>query len=320
MSSATSTYRRIGFFGVLALVGLRVVVGWHFYMEGVAKVRDGGFSSVGFLNAAKGPLAPQFQEMIPDYDGKLRFDREKMVAAYTSFVERARNAYSFNADQTKDAEAALQDTIVRWDSLASPVKVKFYGGKNEGPIERKGEWAAQIEEYFEGFERMAEMAKDPKRSEVTSLRTQRDEIETKWRGLVKPALSAIDKNAQTLERRLSALASLAQRHYAGDVHFEIGGGPVSVHTIDKVIPIFDMVVGILLIIGLLTPVAGCAAGLFLASVVLTQFPGYPGTQPTYYQAIEMVACFVVAFADAGRFAGLDFFPWAFWNARAAAKA
>jgi uncharacterized membrane protein YphA (DoxX/SURF4 family) len=78
-----------------------------------------------------------------------------------------------------------------------------------------------------------------------------------------------------------------------------------------------MVVGILLVIGLLTPLAGIAAGLFLASVVLTQFPGYPGTLPTYYQAIEMVACFVLAFTDSGRFAGLDFIPWSFWNRGAA---
>jgi hypothetical protein len=27
----------------------------------------------------------------------------------------------------------------------------------------------------------------------------------------------------------------------------------------------------------------------------------------------MVGCFVLAFADAGRFAGLDFLPWSFWN-------
>jgi uncharacterized membrane protein YphA (DoxX/SURF4 family) len=94
---------------------------------------------------------------------------------------------------------------------------------------------------------------------------------------------------------------------------------MSVRLVDKVIPIFDMSVGILLILGLLTPIAGLAAGIFLASVVLTQFPGAPGTLPTYYQAIEMVACFVIAFADAGRFAGLDFFPWSYWNARAAAQ-
>ena len=92
-----------------------------------------------------------------------------------------------------------------------------------------------------------------------------------------------------------------------------GEGPVSVELVDKYLPIFDMSVGILLMLGLLTPLAGTAAGLFLLSVVLTQFPGSYGAQPTYYQAIEMLGCFVLAFADAGRYAGLDFLPWSFWN-------
>lgn len=301
MQSANSNYRLLGFWGVFALVCLRVVVGWHFYMEGVAKVRDGGFSSTGFLNAAKGPLASNFQAMIPDHDGRLRLERGEMEKAYNQHMSRVRNSYSFDANQTDRAIQIVADAMVRWDAIAL-------------------QWAPQIQEYMKGFERNETMAKDPKRTAVASLRAQRDDIETKWKGLVKPVLSAIDKNSVTLEKRLSDIAEPGQRTSVGSIPFEIGGGPVSVRAIDKIIPIFDMSVGILLIIGLLTRVAGFAAGLFLVSVVLTQFPGYPGTLPTYYQAIEMVACFAVALADAGRYAGLDFFPWAFWNARAAAKA
>ncbi len=301
MQSAITNYRLLGFWGVFALVCLRVVVGWHFYMEGVAKVRDGGFSSTGFLNAAKGPLAANFQAMIPDHDGKLRLKRKELVSAYDSYMTRVANSCRFSADQTEQAKKAIEEATDRWDSIAD-------------------QWAPQIQEYLEGFERIETMSNDPKRSKVASLRAQRDDIETKWKGLVKPVLSAIDKSSVTLEKRLSEIAEPAQKASAGSIPFEIGGGPVSVRAIDKIIPIFDMSVGILLIIGLLTRVAGIAAGLFLVSVVLTQFPGYPGTLPTYYQAIEMMACFVVALADAGRYAGLDFFPWAFWNARAAAKA
>ena len=158
------------------------------------------------------------------------------------------------------------------------------------------------------------MSEDPKRSGVESLRKQRDEVETKWRGLVKPVLGDIDKIGKSLELNAVRLATAEQLNAAGEVAFIApGAGPVSVSFVDSFIPIFDMSVGILLIIGLLTPLAGVAAGLFLASVVLTQFPGYPGTLPTYYQAIEMVACFTLAFTDSGRFAGLDFIPWSFWN-------
>jgi hypothetical protein len=189
MLPACSTYRRIGFWGILALVALRILVGWHFFMEGSAKVRDGKFSSVGFLSAAKGPLADNYHQLLPDYDGKIRLDKDKMHAAYKAYFDRVKTAYSFNAEQTEMASKVLNDAIVRWNSLASLTKVAFYNGKNQEPIERRGEWAPQIEEYNDGFDRMAEMTADPKWSEVPSLRAQRDEIETKWRGLVKPALS-----------------------------------------------------------------------------------------------------------------------------------
>ena len=300
MVSATSTYRAIGFWGILALICLRVLVGWHFYMEGVAKVREGGFSSVGFLGGAKGPLAKNFQSMLPDYDGTIRLDRDKMLAAYKAYLGRVRNSYSFNVDQTEQAEEVLNESMLRWDALTIPMKSK-------------------IDEYNQGFARIAELAKDPKRTGVASLRSQRDEIETKWRALVKPLLADINKSSVALEHQLQSIATVTQKRNIGEIPFDLSGGPISVRLIDKVIPIFDMSVGILLILGLLTRVAGIASGLFLASVVLTQFPGYPGTQPTYYQAIEMVACFLLAFADAGRFAGLDFFPWSYWNARAATK-
>jgi hypothetical protein len=175
------------------------------------------------------------------------------------------------------------------------------------------------------------LVEDPARSEVASLRQQREEIESKWRALGRPILAEIDETVSELEDRINALATDEQaapdpkkpavnadgKPVRKRVDFKYPGeGPITVRQVDKIIPIFDMVVGILLFVGLLTPLAGLAAGLFLVSVVLSQFPGYAGTQPTYYQAIEMFACFLLAFADAGRYAGLDFLPWSFWNRNA----
>lgn len=155
------------------------------------------------------------------------------------------------------------------------------------------------------------------RNNVAGMRKQKDEIESKWRALVKAPLSDVDSILADLEASVNALATDEQKVDKEKQRFAAfrmpDAGPIDVKMVDRIIPIFDMSVGILLMIGLLTPLAGLAAGLFLASVVLTQFPGYPGTQPTYYQAIEMLACFVLAFADAGRYAGLDFIPWSFWN-------
>ena len=117
-----------------------------------------------------------------------------------------------------------------------------------------------------------------------------------------------------MKMRLNAIANETQRESVGAYRLvKPGQGALSTDTVDKIIPIFDMVVGIFLIIGLLTPVASIVAALFLLSVVLSQMPGYPGTAPTYFQAVECLALLVLAATDAGRYAGLDFIPWAWWN-------
>ena len=77
--------------------------------------------------------------------------------------------------------------------------------------------------------------------------------------------------------------------------------------INKVIPWFDTIVGVLLILGLFTRLASGAAAIFLVSVVLTQPFWIPGTPPTYFYWIELMALFVIFATCAGRMGGLDFF-------------
>ncbi|MCU0712352.1 MAG: DoxX family protein, partial [Pirellula sp.] len=177
------------------------------------------------------------------------------------------------------------------------------------------EWQPQIIEYLRGYQRIEKDRADDAKATVPGLRKQREEIESKWRAIAAPLLPQIDRVLDNYESGMNGLAPEPEKDQPKkSVKFTLPGeGRVSVELVDKYLPIFDMVVGILLMLGLLTPIAGIAAGLFLLSVVLTQFPGSYGAQPTYYQAIEMVGCFVLAFADAGRYAGLDFLPWSFWN-------
>ncbi len=304
---------RLGFIAIIALVLLRFIVGFHFYMEGTAKIREGGFSSTGFLSSAKGPLAKTFQSMVPDFDGTIRLDTGKdknkpesrddykngaLKEAYERFAADAAKVYKFTEEQISDSRTFIEDAR---KLLAENYKT----------------WAADIEEYKSGMPRIALFEKDEMRTNVASMRKQRDDIEAKWKALARSALNDIDKISFELETRINGLATEQQSTVNEKklyVSFKLPStSPIDIKLIDKIIPIFDMSVGILLMLGLLTPLAGLAAGIFLASVVLTQFPGSHASQPTYYQAIEMLACFFLAFADAGRYAGLDFFPWSFWN-------
>ncbi|MFO0012369.1 MAG: DoxX family protein [Planctomycetota bacterium] len=299
---------------IVFLVLLRVAIGWHFFQEGATKVRDGNFSSTPFLAAAKGPFAKQFHAMIPDFDGAMRMDPSKMDEVCKTFVARAAKEFGFDDAQTSAANDVLKE----------------FAAKRKGTYD---EWKSQIEQYTQGIQRMKALESDATRSGVESLRKQRDTVESEWKTLGRPVLAEIDQNIRELEDRINAIATDEQaapdskkptkdaqgKAARKRVDFKYPGeGDLTVRQVDRIIPIFDMAVGILLLVGLLTPIAGIAAGLFLVSVVASQFPGYPGTQPTYYQAIEMLACFLVAFADAGRYAGLDFLPWSLWNRNAKA--
>ena len=299
---------RLGFLAIIALILLRFIIGFHFYMEGTAKVREGGFSSTGFLSAAKGPFAKNFQSLVPDFDGNLRLDSGDKAKndyksgdfkdAYDGFATESANLFKFTEEQETESKKIIEESR---KLLAETYKTH----------------KDNIEEYKNGMSRIAILEKDEMRLHVASMRKQRDDIETKWKALVKPALSDIDRITADLEERINALATEQQstvdkkKLYARFKFPE--SSPIDIKLIDKYLPIFDMSVGILLMLGLLTPLAGLAAGIFLASVVLTQFPGSHGSVPTYYQAIEMLGCFFLAFSDAGRYAGLDFLPWSFWN-------
>jgi thiosulfate dehydrogenase [quinone] large subunit len=46
---------------LIAITVLRVVVGWHFLYEGIAKLTSSSWSAVGFMRASRGPFAALFR-------------------------------------------------------------------------------------------------------------------------------------------------------------------------------------------------------------------------------------------------------------------
>lgn len=53
---------------LMALVVLRVLIGWHFLYEGVAKLLNPGWSAAGFLLQSRGPFAGVFRWMAASPD------------------------------------------------------------------------------------------------------------------------------------------------------------------------------------------------------------------------------------------------------------
>jgi len=289
------SYARLSFFGIVALVLLRVGVGWHFYMEGTSKVRSGDFKSEGFLKAAEGPLASNFHDLIWDYKGTIRLDRDGLKKRFTEAAKQAKAHFKFSEQQTKGLDKLE-------DSFLDKIDEAFVDGYED------------IEKYWVNAKRLEAIEDQAVWNRVASLNGQMRKVAKDSRAAVEDTLKTVDGIWDQYERRLNGVATREQFAAAGPYRFKRPGeGLMSARIVDRIIPIFDMTVGILLMLGLLTPLAAGAALVFLFSVVLSQMPGYAGTQPTYFQAVECLALLVLIATDAGRYAGLDFIPWAWWN-------
>ncbi|MFM7072260.1 MAG: hypothetical protein ACKO38_10765 [Planctomycetota bacterium] len=273
----------------MAIVLLRVCVGFHFFKEGANKLQDPKPFSAMFFGGAKGPLAPTFQAMVWDADGTERFDADKVVAAWSQYVQAAKSHFRFDPKQVKlaDEKLARREELLR----------DYLGGR-----------ADDIDEYFKGLKRREANRADAARWQVASLRGQSEKIESELKAKRGPWLAEIDRQGKDLERDMVAVATSEQRASAGllDV-YKPGRRFLDSEAVDKIIPCFDATLGILLVLGLFARPAALVAAAFLSSVVASQWPGAYGAQPTYYQAVELCSLLVLAAANAGQVAGLDAF-------------
>ncbi len=256
-----------------------------------------GFSSTGFLGAAKGPLADSFKGMLWDADGKIRlcyvpsdssqvwsepsYDTQKVKAYWKQYLDQVSNFHGYDAATKKRAAEALK---VRSGQLDDFFKYNH----------------VEIIEFFRQMERREEQLQRSDMTGVWSLKGQGTKLQGEVNATRAGYLASLDLIWEGIERDLNSFGQ-------GDV-LEIGeldGPAISSSQIDKFIPWFDLLCGLALLIGFCTPVAAIATAGFLLSVCLTQFPGAEGAQPVYYQAIEMFALLVVAFAGGGKYLSLD---------------
>jgi uncharacterized membrane protein YphA (DoxX/SURF4 family) len=285
------------------LVLLRLAIGIHFFQEGTGKLADSKPFSAGFFGGAKGPLAPFFKGMVWDPDGRLRLglpaendpsfaghafkpDPNPTLSHWESYRDRAVRHFGFDDNQTKDAERVTKSIASRY----------------QGYIRSKID---DIEEYYQQLIRRDEYARKPERN-LESLKTHDARNQGDGMKLRGPILATIDGMWKDLERQLNEIASDDQRTAKGWLSIgRVGEQTVSADMVDRIIPFFDVAIGICLIVGLLTRTAAVLGGLFLLSVCTSQWPGYPGSAPIYYQAIEMMALFALAANGAGKWASVD---------------
>ncbi len=280
--------RVLAFVAVVTLILLRVTIGWHFFSEGYDKYQQGDWDSRPFFANAKGPFADHFRGIVWDADGILRQDVEKSTLAFARFRDRVGRHYGFSEAQTRQAQANFATAVEQ---------LKVVLADN----------ATDLEEIRLGRQRSIELEKDRHRAGVASLAGQTDTIRSEWNAKLRPILSQIDAVWNRYEASQNAIASLEQSQQKGFCKIDIPRtAAVDTSVLNRVVPYFDMLIGVCWIIGLFTPVVSLAACGFLFSVFLSQFPPATGPASSSYQLIEGLACLVLATTGAGRFAGIDF--------------
>ncbi len=171
----------------------------------------------------------------------------------------------------------------------------------------------KILEYFHGLDREAANRADAAKRQVASLRGQADKIEAELASAAAPWLAQIGELWAGYDDALNAMATPEQQQRGRLTIGKPEPGLLNTNLIDRFVPWFDTVVGVLLIVGLFTRLAALAGAGFLFSIILTQWPGAPGALPIYYQTIEMLGMLVLAAMAAGQFAGLDYVLYSYWS-------
>jgi len=299
-------------FVIVSLVLLRLAIGWHFYKEG-AKKFEPGFSAAPFLWQSKGPLAGTFQGMIADPFGVERLQYETTEAAWKRYVEHAAVHYRYNELQRKAAAVRLAQFL---DQYAYALR----------------DWGRDVDEYLIEVQWL----QNAKKQDLANVSFRSDWIDqktTELRGKSAPWLKQIDDMRKAFEDDLYAISitKIENKHFEKDGRRLIlspalerslaetsvsrsgsrykAPDPASMPWINQSVKWAVTLTGVFLVLGLFTRVFCIVGGGFLISVIASQFPFYPGAQPTYYQVIELCGLIVLFATAAGRYAGLDFFVY-----------
>jgi uncharacterized membrane protein YphA (DoxX/SURF4 family) len=271
---------------VVSLVILRITVGWHFFKEGVAKLRNPNFSSRYFLQDAQGPWTTFFWSLMDDPLALDRLDEPQ--------VEETWDAY-FSSLQSR-----AKDDAGRRELEAAAAK-----------------WRSVLTDYFRGLS--SELAEYRAQAGPLAASMQDDQAQSQFfvNQRTRSRLSELQ------QRRAPWLAELGRLEQLMQTEIEqLAGIPASNETvglrrgeknwIDHSVTVTTLAVGALLLVGLMVPLASLVGGAFLLMVMLTQpfWVASANLTYAYYQSVEFAALLVLAATCAGRYAGLDFF----WSA------
>jgi uncharacterized membrane protein YphA (DoxX/SURF4 family) len=289
----------IGWSTVVMLVLLRVVIGWHFFSEGLAKFAK-PFSSEGFLKQAKGPLADSFQSVLPDYHGWKSLHSVPGAKSETP-------GYKLWAERVKDSWAKREEQVANhfgFDAAQREKSKVFLAHAQQSLDEYLADNEAAFVTYEHELGRLAKAEAEPGSQDVPYKKERLEAKAKQLEGEVGGWTAWAKKQEQTLHTRLLELATADQERIRGSLP---EAPRQQLDWINTVISYTVLGVGICLMVGLFTRLALVVGAAFLLSVISTQPPWVPDTQPVYYQLGELLSMLTLATTRVGQWGGLDFF-------------
>ena len=324
--------RQLGTFAVLALVVLRLAIGWHFFSAGLEKIeRDPesgryrvSFSAAGFLAQAKGPLVGLFHSLAPDghdwqtllavpHQHKATSPEESQAAAdyipHQAWQDRIIADWHAILDNVTAVPGLAEDQIQRAKNafeLRQRELREYLAGESDAIAEyqhelwRLGEWRAKPEADGVPFqeERIVKKAAETSATARPWV-AQVDELEQSF-------LSDLREIVTPEQRKVAPTATAMDTALASPGESRLGW-------VNLAATVLTIGVGICLLLGLFTRLASLVGAVFLLSIIATQPPWLPTAEPTIYQTVELAGLLVLAGTGAGRWLGLDYFSWALFG-------
>ena len=283
---------------VAALALLRIVVGMHFFLEGLAHLRDPEWSSVGFRRAAVGPLAEWYRSELPqtgDWKGTLgRDDGRDLADAADDWKRSVREGW--------ERALAAREKLVPLGPEQQDAARDALGAAAGALDDLVASWGEDLFDYRLQTGRLRAAEGQPAASQIPYARDrvakQRRELAGKQAGWMREAEAIAAKltaewNAGLSREQAARIAALTP--------------PSRLWQADRFVAWSLVTIGAALVVGFLVKFMAMGGVAFLASVVASQPFWIAGAAPTYDQWVELAALLVIACMPLGGWSGLDYF-------------
>jgi uncharacterized membrane protein YphA (DoxX/SURF4 family) len=315
------------------LVLLRLVIGWHFAVEGVHKLHthqigktstNTPWSSEPFFREGYGPAADWYRQMLGISDeptlSRLR-ERDADVPVivrneWLPYLAKFSSHYALSGDQTAAIQAAFEPhraSMTAW-----------LNGQEPSTISKPVAWGTAevrqtLNERLADYESKKREVRDIQQSEQTAFnkdvdRTRLRALKVESARILNDIVAEVDRRTAEMKAAVITAAALTdEQKKAGPVP-EPPSPPRPTEKIDKVTMWMQAILGGFLLVGLFTRLSSVALAGFLLQVVLI-VPALPSASPPpgemgHYlyvdmHVLEMVALLVLAAIPTGKWFGLD---------------